>query len=208
MDNIIQGSDEWFQARIGRVTASRIADVMAKTKTGWGATRKNYEAQLIAERLTGEVAETFKSPAMERGNEVEAEARANYEFMNDVTVQEVGFVPHPSIQESGASPDGLVGNDGLVEIKCPNTATHLETLLGGSIKGNYMKQMQWQMACTERKWCDFVSYDPRLPASLQMHVRRIHADPELIISIEDHVNDFIADMNDKIQQLLPKEAAE
>jgi len=208
MDNIIQGSDEWFKERLGKVTASRIADLMAKTKSGWGAGRKNYEAQLIAERLTGEVAETFKSPAMERGNEVEAEARANYEFMNDVTVQEVGFVSHPSIQESGASPDGLVGNDGLVEIKCPNTATHLETLLGGSIKGNYTKQMQWQMACTERKWCDFVSYDPRLPASLQMHVRRIHADHELIISIEDHVRDFIADMNDKIQQLLPKEAAE
>lgn len=207
MDNIIQGSDEWFSARLGKVTASRIADIMAKTKTGWGATRKNYEAQLIAERLTGQREETFKSAAMERGNEVEAEARTAYEFFYDAVVSEVGFVDHPNIEMSGASPDGLIRSDGLVEIKCPNTATHLTTLLGGSIKGSYIKQMQWQMACTDAQWCDFVSYDPRMPEHLQMFVQRVHRDPELIQSIEDHIKDFLSEIDAKIEQLTPKQEA-
>lgn len=207
MDNIIQGSDDWFEARLGKVTASRISDLMAKTKTGWGASRKNYEAQLIAERLTGQREETFKSAAMERGNEVEAEARTAYEFFNDVTVSEVGFVDHPEIEMSGASPDGKIEDHGLVEIKCPNTATHLATILGDSIKGVYLKQMQWQMACTGAQWCDFVSYDPRMPEHLQMHVERVHRDPELIQSIEDHVKDFLSEIAAKIEQLTPKQEA-
>ena len=207
MTDIVQGSDEWFQARIGKVTASRIADLMAKTKSGWGASRANYEAQLIAERLTGQREESFKSSAMERGNQVEREARIAYEFFNNVEVLEVGFVNRPHIEMSGASPDGVIGDDGLVEIKCPNTATHLATILGGSIKGNYQKQMQWQMACTERQWCDFVSYDPCMPEHLQLHVRRVHSDPELIQSIEDHVTDFLAGIDDKILQLTPEQEA-
>lgn len=207
MDNIIQGSDQWFEARLGKVTASRIADLMAKTKTGWGASRKNYEAQIIAERLTGQREETFKSAAMERGNEVEAEARSAYEFFHDVTIDEVGFVDHPEIGMSGASPDGLIGDKGLVEIKCPNTATHLTTILGGSIKGVYLKQIQWQMACTGAQWCDFVSYDPRMPEHLQMHVERVQRDPELIQSIEDHVKDFLSEIDAKIEQLTPKQEA-
>ena len=210
MDNIEQGSPEWFEIRLGKVTASRISDLMAKTKSGWGASRKNYEAQLIAERLTGQVEETFKSPAMERGNELEAEAVSAYEFFRNVECNEIGFVLHPKISEAGASPDRLIGESGLLEVKCPNTATHLDTLLGGSIKGNYIKQMQWQMACTGRKWCDFASYDPRMPEHLQLYVQRVHSDPELISSIESHVVDFLADVNAKVQQLNEpiKEAAE
>jgi putative phage-type endonuclease len=201
MDNIEQGSDEWFAQRLGKVTASRIADLLAKTKSGWGASRTNYEAQIIAERLTGQREETFKSAAMERGNEVEAEAREAYEFFNNVTVIETSFVDHPIIDMSGASPDGFVGGEGLVEIKCPNTATHLATLLGGSIKGVYQKQMQWQMACTGREWCDFVSYDPRMPEHLQMHVKRVERDDELIAEIEKEVIAFLEGVNNKIQQL-------
>ena len=201
MDNIEQGSDEWFAQRLGKVTASRIADLLAKTKSGWGASRTNYEAQIIAERLTGQREETVKSAAMERGNEVEAEAREAYEFFNNVTVVETSFVDHPIVEMSGASPDGFVGGEGLVEIKCPNTATHLSTLLGGSIKGVYLKQMQWQMACTGRKWCDFVSYDPRMPEHLQMHVQRIERDDDLIKEIEEQVVIFLEGVTDKIKKL-------
>jgi putative phage-type endonuclease len=201
MDSIEQGSEEWFAQRLGKVTASRIADLLAKTKSGWGASRTNYEAQIIAERLTGQREETFKSSAMERGNEVEAEAREAYEFFNNVTVTEASFVDHPTVEMSGASPDGFVGEVGLVEIKCPNTATHLSTLLGGSIKGAYQKQMQWQMACTGRDWCDFVSYDPRMPEHLQMHVKRVERDHELIAEIEKEVIAFLDGVNSKIQQL-------
>ena len=145
---IVQGSPEWFAARLGRVTASRVADVVARTKSGWGASRANYAAQLVAERLTKTVAETFTNAAMQHGTEQEPVARAAYEFYRDADVTEVGFVVHPRIAMSGASPDGLVGADGLVEIKCPNTATHIETLLGGAVPAKYLCQVQWQMACT------------------------------------------------------------
>lgn len=198
MVDIIQGTDEWHVARLGKVTASKISDLMAK---GQGVSRKNYEAQLIAERLTGEREETFKSSAMERGNEVEPQARLAYEFFKDVTVSQIGFVEHPIIEMSGASPDGLVDDDGLTEIKCPNTATHIATILGGAIKGTYVKQMQWQMACTGRKWCDFVSYDPRMPEHLQCHVQRVERDDELITTIETEVKDFLTGIDEKIKKL-------
>lgn len=201
MDNIEQGSEEWHKLRLGKVTASRIADLLARTKTGWGASRKNYEAQLIAERLTGERDETYKSPEMERGNEVEAEARQAYEFFNDVTISDSSFVDHPTIEMSGASPDGEVEEDGLIEIKCPNTATHLATLLGASIKGVYLKQMQWQMACTGRKWCDFVSYDPRMPAHLRLHVQRIERDDDFIEEVENEVRVFLDGIAEKLEKL-------
>jgi len=198
---IIQGTPEWHETRLGKVTASRIADLMAKTKSGVSASRGNYEAQLIAERMTGTFEEGFKSAAMDRGNEVEAEARAFYEFLHNVTVEEIGFVDHKTINMSGASPDGLVGTDGLFECKCPNTKTHIDTLLGGSIKGVYLKQMQWQMACTERLWCDFVSYDPRMPEHLQMFVQRVERDDKMIAEIESDVKTFLADLEIKIKQL-------
>src|SRR5690606_6597640 len=143
-------------ARLGRVTASRIADVTAATRNGWGASRANYKAELVAERLTGQPAQRFISGAMQHGIDTEPDAILAYEFFTDQTVEPVGFVDHPTIAMSGASPDGLIGDDGLVEVKCPNTATHLDTLLGGAIPDKYLKQMQWQMACTGRQWCDFV----------------------------------------------------
>lgn len=202
-----QRSPEWFAARLGKVTASRVADILAVTKSGPSASRKNYMAELIAERLTGQPAQTFTSPAMQWGTDNEPMARAAYEFMTDTTVEEVGFVDHPNIANFGASPDGLVGADGLVEIKCPNTATHLDTLLGAEIDARYVTQMQVQMACTRRKWCDFVSFDPRLPGDMQVHVRRVNADPEAAGKIEEAVTAFLAELDAKVAELRQRFAA-
>jgi putative phage-type endonuclease len=196
-----QGTPEWFAARVGKVTASRVADVIARTKSGYGASRANYMAELIAERLTGATAERFTNAAMEHGNRYESEARETYAFLTGHTVAEVGFVPHPAILETGASPDGLVGDDGLVEIKCPNTATHLDTLLSGAIPEKYRTQMLWQMACTGRDWCDFVSYDPRLPPRFATFIRRLDRDAERIAELEAEVAAFLAEMRDKLAAL-------
>ncbi len=188
---MLQGSPEWFAARLGNVTASRVADVVAKTKTGWGASRTNYAAQLVAERLTGTVAESFQSPAMAWGSAIEDEARAAYEFATGCMVEQVAYIDHPTIHRAGASPDGYVGESGLVEIKCPNTATHIETLLGGSVPGKYLVQMQWQMACANRAWCDFISYDPRLPERMRLFVKRVERDDTRIAELEALVTEFL-----------------
>jgi len=200
-DQLQQGSPEWLTARCGKVTASRVADVVAKTKTGWGASRANYMAELIAERLTGQPAEKFSNAAMQWGTDTEPQARAAYEFFQDVTVETVGLVPHPKIEMSAASPDGLVGDSGMVEIKCPNTATHIDTLLGGAVPEKYITQMQWQMACAGRKWCDFVSYDPRLPANLSLFVKRVTRDDKRIAELESTVGEFLTELEAKVSAL-------
>jgi len=197
-----QGSEEWFTIRIGKVTASRVADVIAKTKTGYSASRDNYMAQLICERLTGLKGESFTNAAMQHGTDTEPLARAAYEALKDVLVDEVGFVPHPTIEMAGASPDGLVGEDGLLEIKAPQTNTHIETLLSQSVPGKYNTQMQFQMACTGRKWCDFVSFDNRLPEELQLFVRRVPRDEVFIRLIEAEIVQFLAELDDKINKLM------
>ncbi len=196
-----QRTPEWHAARLGKVTASRVADVIAKTKTGWGASRANLMADLIVERLTGQPASTFTNAAMEWGTEQEPHARAAYSARTGELVEEVGFVPHPTIDAAGASPDGLVGDDGLVEFKCPNTATHLDTLLAGAVPGKHAAQLQWQMACTGRKWCDFVSFDPRLPEHLRMFVRRVERDDALIAGLEADVTVFLEELTHKLNQL-------
>ena len=196
-----QRSAEWFAHRAGRVTASRIADVMAKTKTGPGAARKNYAADLVAERLTGECREGFSNAAMQWGTDMEPQARAAYEFLHDASVVEVGFINHPTLTMAGCSPDGLVGDSGMVEIKAPNTATHIETLLTGKIDGKYLKQMQFQMACAGRESCDFVSFDPRLPAEMQLFVQRVPRDPALIVEIETEVAAFLAEVDETVAAL-------
>jgi putative phage-type endonuclease len=199
---IVQGSPEWFDARRGKVTASRVADVMAKTKTGYSASRANYMAELLCERLTGTTAAGFSNDAMRWGTETEPQARAAYAFLHDVDVVEVGFVDHPTVAMSGASPDGLVGADGMVEIKCPNTSTHLDTLLGAPIKGSYVTQMQWQMACADRAWCDFVSFDPRLPEAMQLHVTRVVRDDAAIAEAEGEVGRFLSELAGKEAELV------
>lgn len=203
---IEQGSDAWISARLGKVTASRISDVIAKTKSGWGASRENYMGELIAERLTGTPAEKYTNGAMLWGTEREPDARAAYEFLHDVEVQQVGFIPHPTLSMSGASPDGLVGDDGLVEIKCPNTSTAISTLLGQAVPAKYVAQMQWQLACTGRKFCDFVSFDPRLPESMSLFVKRIERDDKFIAETEAHVIAFLAELDGKLGELTARYA--
>lgn len=196
-----QGSDAWRAARLGKVTASKVADMLAKTKTGWGASRANYRAQLVAERLTGAPGDSYTNAAMEWGIAHEAEARAVYEMLTGATVAQVGAVLHPAIDMALASPDGLVGDDGLVEIKAPNTATHIDTLLEGAIPAKYVLQMQFQMACTGRKWCDFVSFDPRMPGDMQMFVNRLTRDDQAISYIETEARVFLAEVDDVIARL-------
>ncbi len=198
MSDIIQGSPEWFAIRCGKVTASKMADIVAKTKSGWGASRANYLAQLVCERLTGQVAESYSNAAMAWGTENEPSARSAYCFLNDVEVAEIGFVDHPTIPMSGASPDGLIGDDGLIEIKCPNTATHIEFLLTGNIPEKYRLQMLWQMACTGRQWNDYASFDPRLPADLQLKVVRLLRDDAAIRSLETEVAVFLSELDGKL----------
>lgn len=202
MIEVEQRTDAWFEARIGKVTASKVADVIAKTKTGYSASRDNYMAQLVCERLTGQRGESFTNAAMQHGTETEPLARAAYEALKDVLVDEVGFVPHPSILMAGASPDGLVNDDGLIEIKCPNTATHIDTLLSESVPTKYFTQMQFQMACTGREWCDFVSFDNRLPEELQLFVKRVPRDDVYIKQIEAEIVQFLAELDDKINKLM------
>lgn len=199
-----QRSPEWFAARAGRVTASKIADLTARTKSGWGASRGNYLAELVAQRLTGDIPEGFTNAAMQWGTDMEPEARSAYQFMTDNAVTEVGFVIHPTIDASGCSPDGFVHADGMVEIKCPNTATHIDTLLGAPIADKYVKQMQWQMACCERAWCDFVSYDPRLPAHMVLFIQRVPRDDALIASLEHDVQVFLGEVDARVAALIAR----
>lgn len=196
-----QRSPEWFAQRLGKVTASRIADVMAKTKTGYSSTRQNYLAHLVCERLTNMPQESFSNAAMQWGTETEPFARAEYEMKHGVLVDECGFFDHPSIRMAGASPDGLVGNDGLVEIKCPNTATHIDYLLGKEPPAKYLPQMAFQVMCTGRQWCDFVSFDPRMPKELQLFVVRYVPPQTYIDTITEEVISFLDDVDSKIQQL-------
>jgi len=198
---IEQGTPEWFAQRLGKVTASRVADVIAKTKTGYSTSRENYMAQLVCERLTNTVAESFTNSAMQWGTDNEPFARAAYEAQTGVMVDEVAMITHPTIEMAGASPDGLVGDDGQIEIKCPNTATHIDTLLTQKVPTKYITQMQWQMACTSRAWCDFVSFDPRMPAHLQMWVSRVNRDDAYIKTLEEEVVTFLAEVERKVTQL-------
>lgn len=199
-----QRTEEWYAARLGKVTASRVADIIAKTKTGYSTSRANYMAELICERLTGVRGDFYMNAAMQWGVEKEPEARAVYEAQTGSLVTEVGFTPHNLIKSAGASPDGLVGNDGLVEFKCPITATHLDTILTETVPGRYATQMQWQMACTGRQWCDFVSYDPRLPEELRLFVKRAPRDESVVSMLEREVQSFLNELNDKLAKLKEK----
>ena len=204
---MVQGSPEWHQARLGKVTASRISDVAAKIKTGWGASRAKYMGELIAETLTSEPTPSYINAAMQHGTDTEPQAAAAYAFYTDAELELVGFVDHPKIDQAGCSPDRLIGKDGLVEIKCPQTSTHIDSLLGSSIPKKYIDQMQWQMACTKRKWCDFVSFDPRMPPETQLFIQRVERDKERIKDLEEMVVDFLAEMNEKIDRLTKLEKA-
>lgn len=191
-----QGSEEWFAERRGRVTASRIADVMAKTKSGYSASRENYMVELALERLTGITATRYVTPPMLRGIELEPQARAWYEFETNQTVEQVGFIKHPTL-EAGASPDGLVA-EGCVEFKCPNAATHFEFLETLKIPQKYIYQMQFGMLCTDKPWQDYVSYNPDFPVGLHGKIVRVEEDPDLQVKIESEVAGFLEELEQRL----------
>lgn len=206
--DIAQGTSEWFEARMGKVTASRVADIIAKTKSGYSTSRENYCVELALERITGKRSESFSNAAMAWGTETEPLARAEYEAMTGAIVDEVGMVPHPSIAMTGASPDGLIDDDGLIEIKCPQSATHAKTLLSQKPDSKYITQMMWQMSCTGRKYCDFVSFDPRFPEHLQLCVIRVDRNDDAIKALESEVVVFLSEVDAMVNKLLNmKEAA-
>jgi putative phage-type endonuclease len=201
-----QGTEAWFEDRLAKVTASRLADVLAKTKTGYSASRNNYMTQLVLERVTGTRAESYSNAAMEWGVTQEPFARAAYEAHTGQMVEEVGFVPHPTIEAAGASPDGLVGDDGMVEIKCPSSSTALECWLihaqgGNPVDAKYYAQMQWQMRCADRSWCDYVVFDPRMPAKAQLFVFRVQRNEDFLTMAEDEVITFLTEVDIKVAAL-------
>ena len=199
---INQGSPEWFAQRLGHVTASRMSDVLAKGKSGEAATRAKYRMQIIAERITGRVSESFSSAAMEWGTEQEPFARMRYAAATGRIVDEAEFCFHPTIKWLGASPDGVIsGVSGLIEIKCPNTQTHLGYRLDNKPPAAYINQMQCQMWVTGADWCDFVSYDPRVPEHLQLFVSRLQRDNDLIAKMEIETIKFLSEVDDAINQL-------
>ena len=196
---IEQRSEEWFKARLGKVTASSVADVLAKTKTGVSASRGNYLIKLAIQRVTGQIEESFTNDAMQWGIDNEDQARVAYEVASGNFVDQVGFVDHEIIDWFGCSPDGLVNNDGLVEIKCPNSATHWEYFKTKEVPKKYFIQMQAQMSCTGRKWCDFVSFDPRMPEKSQLLIIRVPRDNTFIDLMETEVMEFLMEVFDEVQ---------
>lgn len=206
---MIPQSDEaaWAKARLGRLTASRVSDALARIKVGWSTSRANYAAELVAERLTGVAGDRFVSGPMQWGLDCEAQARRAYEFYNDVTMAPAAFVIHPRLEWAGASPDGFIGDDGLWECKCPNTNTHIKTLRAGTIPSEYVQQMQWQLCCTGRKWVDFTSFDPRLPEEMRLFVRRLERDDKAIAALEADVEVFLAEVDALVAELRERCAA-
>ena len=201
-----QQTEQWFTDRLGKATASRLADVLAKTKTGYSASRANYMTQLVLERITKTRAESYSNAAMEWGVEQEPFARAAYEAHTGQMVEEVGFIQHPDIEDAGASPDGLVGDDGMVEIKCPSSSTALECWLihaqgGNPVDAKYYAQMQFQMRCADRSWCDYVVFDPRMPAKAQLFVFRVQRNAEFLKIAEDEVITFLTEVDIKVAAL-------
>jgi len=203
----LQGSDEWKQARCGRVTASRLGDVLARIKTGEAAARRDYKTEIVVERLTGQPYDKgFINAEMIWGTENEPLARSAYEMATDCLVDQFGFVVHAEIEQAGASPDGLVGEDGVLEIKAPKSATHLQYLMDGKVPSKYEPQLSWALACTGRKWADFVSFDPRLPEHLRLFIVRFPRDDKRILEITAEVNVFLREVDEIIERLNRKAA--
>ena len=206
---IEQRTEEWFQQRLGKVTASRISDVIAKTKTGVSTSRQNYLVQLVSERLTGKKGDSFVNQAMLDGIEREGAARELYMRTRGVSVTEVGFFDHPIIKNSGASPDGAVNAEedgkyaGLIEIKCPIETTHTNTLMSKSVPSKYIPQIQWQMSSVSPnvKWCDFISYNPNFPDTMQLFVARVERDNAYIAELEAEVIKFLDEVDQTILKL-------
>ena len=207
LHDVVQRSESWYKARLGSLGASCVHEIVAKTKSGYSASRANRLAALVCERLTGQPQDTYQNAAMLHGIETEPEARAAYAFYQSAAVIEVGLIRHPKIVGTHASPDGLVGEEGLVEIKCPQPAAHLALLMTHLVPDKYVVQMQWQMVCAERLWCDFASYSPAFPENLRLVVHRVPRDPRRIAELELEVRGFLAEVDKAVAALTEKRAA-
>lgn len=195
-----QGTDAWRRDRLGHCTASRFSDVLAAIKSGEAAVRRNYRAELVCERLTNHPTEHFTTAEMRHGTEQEPYARMAYEALTGSVVIEQEFIKHPSIAWCGASPDGYVGVHGGVEIKCPNTAQHIDTLLKG-MAGDHIAQVQGNLWISGRSWWDFISFDDRLPTKMRLYVQRVQRDEEYISHLIKEVKAFLASVDGMIEQL-------
>jgi len=204
MADFAQGTIEWKRQRLGVVTASRMADLTAKIKSGYGASRGNYLAEKLIERLTGEPQDTYVNASMQWGVDNEPFARDAYEFYTNQKVVETGFMLHPTIKNCGASPDGLIGDKGMIEIKCPNTATHVEYLLKEEIPLKYQLQMQLQLMVCNRDWCDFVSFDPRLPEEMRLWTQTYMFNENAAEMLENEINKFNEELDEMEQALRSK----
>lgn len=196
-----QGTPEWHQLRLGKVTASRVADILAKTKTGASASRGNYLIELALQRVTKTIEGSYTNAAMEWGTQTEPQARVAYEVKTGNFVDQIAFVDHPTIVGFGCSPDGLVGSDGLIEIKCPNSATHWSYIKANEPPNKYFIQMQAQMAVTGTRWCDFVSFDPRMPERSQLLIVHVPIDREFILYMEAEIKQFLSEVDKEVQQM-------
>lgn len=201
MHDLIQGSPEWLAARVGSLGASSVADALARTKTGWGASRANLKARIVTERITGQPVEMFVNDAMRRGTELEPQARAMYSFSRGLDVTEIGIVLHPSIKRSHCSPDGLIGTEGMVEIKCCGAARHIELLTDSPPEDRYIKQCLWQMACTGRQWVDLAYFHPDLPEAMKLVIHRIDRDDTAIREMEAEVETFLGEVSATVAEL-------
>lgn len=199
---MLQGSEEWRQARCGSIGASDAPRVVRRIKSGgFSADRESLMAEKVLERLTNTPVEPYRSAAMLQGTAREPDARLLYQMVKGFEVEEVGLVTHPSIKGAHASPDGYVGEHGLIEIKCPLPAAHLDTLLTETISNDYLVQMSWQMACTDRIWCDYVSFNPDFPPHMQLWVKRVHCDDRLVVDLEREITAFIKELEAKVDKL-------
>lgn len=201
MLDLVQGSPEWLAARAGSLGASQIADALARTQKGWGASRANVKARLVTERITGRPVESFVTPAMQRGTDLEPQARAMYSFQSGYDVSEIGIVLHPTVRGSHCSPDGLCADDGLVEIKCCGAARHIEMLTGSAPEDRYIKQCVWQMACTDRRWTDLAYFNPELPEEMQLVVHRIERNDTVIAEMEAEIAAFLGEVDETVAEL-------
>ena len=199
---MLQGSEEWHQARCGSVGSSDAPRVVRRVKSGgYSADRDSLMAEKVLERLTGVPFEKYKTAAMQQGTEREPEARMTYALIKGVEVEQIGLIPHPGIKGSHCSPDGLIGLDGIVELKCPQPPAHLDLLLTGQISSDYTTQMMWQLCCTGRAWADFVSFNPDFPGPMQLFVKRVRADARLIGEMEREIAIFIGELEAKVNKL-------
>jgi len=204
MTDIIQGTDAWHQLRLGKVTASRVADILAKTKTGTSASRGNYLIELALQRVTGNIEPTYINEAMQRGTQEEPLARIAYEVHTNTFVDQVAFIDHPTIEWFGASPDGLIDTNGMVEIKNPNSSTHWATIKADEIPNKYYIQMMAQLSCTGREWNDYVSFDSRFPERSQLYIKRLYRDDKYIAEMESEIKRFLEEVSIEVELIKGK----